>query len=355
MAMFYYFYYGTIILLYFEFFVKEREPLSKPYVYITRKLPEFVLDKIRTFAEVKMWDSEEKPCPRNILLQEARNADALFTMLSDQIDEELLSASPNLKAVANLAVGYDNIDVNYATNVGIAVCNTPDILTDTTADLTFSLMLLTARRLVEAAECVKEGHWTSWSPLFYAGTDIHHKTVGIVGMGKIGEAFAKRAKGFDMNVLYFNRNRKREAEEQLGVVYKSFDELIQESDFVVCLTPLTPETKGMFTKEIFKKMKKSAFFINAGRGAVVNEEDLIGALQSGEIAGAGLDVFEKEPIDSNSPLLQLPNVVALPHIGSASVETRQAMMIRCCENIEAVLEGKVPKSIMNREVLKVYK
>lgn len=228
----------------------------------------------------------------------------------------------------------------------------PGYFTDTTADLAFSLMLMTARRLPEAVECVKTGQWKSWSPLFMAGGDVHHKTLGIVGMGKIGEAVAKRALGFEMKVLYHNRNRKLEAEKNLGVEYRSFDDLVQESDFVLCLTPLTEETKGMFTLDVFKKMKKTAYFINVGRGAVVVEEDLIEALKTGEIAGAGLDVFAKEPIDADHPLLQFDNVVALPHIGSASVETRMKMMERCYENIKAILEGKDPVNILNEEALR---
>ncbi|WP_062354638.1 2-hydroxyacid dehydrogenase [Bacillus kwashiorkori] len=321
--------------------------MRKPYVYITRKLPEPIVDQFRLFSEVKMWNSENLPVPREVLLEEASKADALLTMLSDKVDQQLLSVGKNLKVIANLAVGFDNIDVIEATKRGVAVCNTPDILTDTTADLVFSLILMTARKLVEAVDCVKSGEWKSWSPLFMAGADVHHKTIGIVGMGKIGEAVAKRALGFDMKVLYHNRNRKVEAEQTLGVTYQSFNDLVSESDFVVCLTPLTEETKGMFNKETFRKMKHAAFFINASRGAVAVEKDLVDALKNGEIAGAGLDVFVKEPIDLDHPLLQLENVVALPHIGSASVETRLAMMKRCCQNIELILNGKQPLNVLN--------
>lgn len=326
---------------------------AKPYIYITRKLPESVIATLKSFADVQMWDSEENPVPRDILLNEAKKADALLTMLSDKIDKELFNIATNLKVVANLAVGFDNIDVEEATKRRIVVCNTPDILTDTTADLAFSLLLMTGRRLVEAVDVVREGKWKSWSPYFLAGTDVHHKTLGIVGMGNIGEAVAKRALGFDMRVLYHNRSRKLETEEKLGVNYATFDELVEQSDYVLVLTPLTPETKGMFTKEVFKKMKKSAFFINVARGPVAVEADLIEALKEGEIAGAGLDVFDKEPISPNHPLLQLKNVVALPHIGSASVETRTAMMDLCCDNIEAVLKNEVPKTPVNRDLFQL--
>ncbi|WP_066065869.1 2-hydroxyacid dehydrogenase [Neobacillus soli] len=321
----------------------------KPYIYITRKLPDTVAEAITQKYEVKMWEKEDIPVPREVLLSEAKRADALFTVLSDSIDKEVLTAGKNLKVVANLAVGFDNIDVKTASEEGIAVCNTPDVLTDTTADLTFGLLMATARRVVEAAEFVKEGKWKSWSPLLLAGHDIHHKTIGIVGMGKIGETVAKRATGFEMNILYHNRTRKPEVEQRLGAAYVSFNELVEQSDFIVCLTPLTGETKNMFTRDVFKKMKQSAIFINASRGPVIDEQALYDALSAGEIAGAGLDVFEKEPIDAGHPLLKLVNVVALPHIGSSSVETRMTMMQLCIDNIEAVLVGKAPKTLVNKD------
>jgi glyoxylate reductase len=261
-------------------------------------------------------------------------------MLSDKIDAKLLDHAKSLKVVANLAVGYDNIDLEAAKKNSITVCHTPDVLTDSTADLAFSLLLAAARRIVESANYVQEGKWNSWGPLLLAGADVHHKTIGIVGMGRIGEAVARRAKGFDMNILYHNRNRKPGTEQELGATYKEFHELLKESDFVVCLAPLTPETKGMFNREAFQFMKKSAIFINAGRGASVDEDALVEALQNGEIAGAGLDVFVKEPIDPNHPLLAMKQVVALPHIGSASVETRLKMSELACRNIARILEGK---------------
>lgn len=323
---------------------------NKPYIYVTRKLPESVISRLNNFAEVGMWNREETPIPRDILLNEAKKADALLTMLSEKVDTELFEVSTNLKVVANLAVGFDNIDVEEATKRKIVVCNTPDVLTDTTADLAFSLLLMTGRRLVEAVDVVRNGEWKSWSPYFLAGSDIHHKTLGIVGMGSIGEAVAKRALGFDMQVLYHNRNRKPETETKLGVEYASFDKLIKQSDYVLVLTPLTKETKGMFTKDVFKKMKKSAFFINVARGPIAVESDLIWALKEGEIAGAGLDVFDQEPINQDHPLLHLDNVVALPHIGSASVETRTAMMKLCCDNILAVLNNEKPKTPVNKEL-----
>ncbi|WP_108670666.1 2-hydroxyacid dehydrogenase [Peribacillus acanthi] len=318
--------------------------MEKPYVYITRKLTEHIIAPLREQFHVEMWMEEEQSVPRDILLAEVKRADALITMLSDKIDEELLNESSSLKVVANLAVGFDNIDLKAASNKGIMVCNTPDVLTDTTADLTFALLMATARRFPEAMELVKHGEWKSWSPLLMAGHDVHHKTIGIVGMGAIGEAVAKRAKGFDMEILYYNRNKKPQAEEQLGVKYCDFQDLIKTADFIVCLTPLTPETYHLFDRATFRKMKNTAIFINAARGPVVKEGDLFEALVEKEIAGAGLDVFEVEPIGADHPLLSLNNVVALPHIGSSSIETRETMMKLCVENVERVLTGKEPRT-----------
>lgn len=327
--------------------LREGINMEKPYVYITRKLPDFVFDTLAEHAKVKMWDYEDIPVSPSVLYEEAKHADALFTMLSDKIDKTLIDQAPNLKVIANLAVGYDNIDVEYAEAKGIAVCNTPDVLTETTADLTFALMLATARRVVEAAEMVKMGEWKSWSPYLLAGTDVFGKTIGIVGMGKIGSAVAKRATGFSMEILYHNRNRNHQAEKELGATYVSFDELVEKSDYIVNLTPLTESTRHLFNKETFSKMKNSAIFINAGRGPVANEADLYDALVNGEIAACGLDVFDKEPIGADHPLLTLKNVVALPHIGSASVETRTNMIHLCLHNILAVLSGHKPKTLVH--------
>lgn len=321
----------------------------KPTIFITRKLPDEAIESIQGQYQVKMWDSEDVPVPREKLIEEAKTTDALLTMLSDKIDAEVLTAGNQLKVVANLAVGFDNLDLETATKNGIAVCNTPDVLTDTTADLAFGLLMAAARRLVEAAELVKKNEWKSWSPLLLAGHDVYHKTIGIVGMGKIGETVAKRATGFDMKILYHNRTRKPEAEKSLGAVYCSFEEIVQQSDFIVSLTPLTSETKNMFTRETFKKMKKNAIFINAGRGPVVDEQALFDALVEKDIAGAGLDVFTKEPINADHPLLALPNVVALPHIGSSSVETRVTMMKLCVDNIKAVINGENPLTLVNKD------
>jgi glyoxylate reductase len=325
--------------------------MDKPYVFITRKLPEETLKDLYEVAEVSMWHEEEKPVPRERLLEEAKRADGLLTMLSDKVNEDVLKNAPKLKVVANLAVGYDNIDVETATERGIAICNTPDVLSDTTADLTFALLMATARRVVESAQYLKEGKWKNWGPLLLAGTDVHHKTIGIIGMGRIGQAVAKRATGFEMEILYHNRSRNVEAEQELKATYCSLDEILEKSDFLVCLAPLTPETKGMFNEQAFQKMKPSAIFINASRGDVVDEQALFNALTKGEIKAAGLDVFQNEPIGGDHPLLTLTNVVAIPHIGSASVETRMAMAEMAGRNIRNVLLQQQPQAIVNKMVL----
>lgn len=324
--------------------------MNKPYVFITRKVPNETLKALSEVAEVSMWTEEEEPVPREKLIEEANRADGLLTMLSDKIDEEIINNSPNLKVVANLAVGFDNINVEAATKKGIIVCNTPDVLSDTTADLTFALLMATARRIVEASQYIKEGKWKNWGPMLLAGADVHHKTIGIIGMGRIGQAVAKRATGFEMEILYHNRSRKVEAEKELGATYCSFDELIEKSDFIVCLAPLTKETRGMFNEAAFTKMKKSAIFVNASRGDVVDEKALYSALQNGEIAAAGLDVFCNEPIGADHPLLSLNNVVAIPHIGSASVETRIIMAELASRNIANALQEKRPEAVVNEVV-----
>lgn len=318
--------------------------MKKPYVYVARKVPDEALRPIANVAEIGMWQEAEQPVPRDVLMEEAARADGLVTMLTEQMDEELFENADRLKIVANVAVGYDNIDVEAARNHDVIVTNTPGVLTDTTADLTFALMMAAARRVIEAAEYVKEDKWTVWSPMQLAGLDIHHKTIGIVGMGRIGQAVARRSKGFDMEILYHNRNRRPETERELGAEYVGFEELLKRSDFVICLTPLTAETNEMFNAGAFRKMKNSAVFVNVARGGVVDEAALEKALRTGGIAAAGLDVFQNEPIASTHPLLQLKNVAALPHIGSASRETRIKMIELACRNAALVLEGKAPET-----------
>lgn len=320
--------------------------MNKPVIYVTRKLPEERLEPYRENMEFRMWQESETPVPREVLLEEAKEADGLLCMLSEKIDRELLDAAPRLQIVANLAVGYDNIDVEAARQKGITVTNTPDVLTETTADLAFALLMATARRVVEASEYIEADRWENWSPYLLAGSDIHHKTIGVVGMGRIGEAVARRARGFAMPVLYHNRSRKYQAEAEIPATYADLETLLEEADYVVSVVPLTKETKQLFDESAFRRMKKSAIFINISRGAVVDEEALATALENGEIKAAGLDVFAEEPIRSDHPLLQLDNAVCLPHIGSASEETRSVMIDLCLDNISAVMEGEEPKTAL---------
>jgi glyoxylate reductase len=287
------------------------------------------------------------------LIKKIQEADGLICLLSDRIDSEVLKSNPKLKVVSNVAVGYDNIDVEAATRLGIMVTNTPGVLTETTADLAFALILGIARRIVEADKFTRKGEYEGWELIQpHLGTDVYGKTLGIVGMGRIGKAVAKRAyRGFDMKVIYYDEVRQPQAEEELGAEFVGFDELLERSDFITIHTPLTPKTRHMFSTEQFKRMKKSAYLINTARGPVVDEEALVKALKDKQIKGAGLDVYEEEP-KVHPELLKMDNVVLLPHIGSASVETRTKMSTMAAENISAALKGKEPPNLVNKEVLK---
>lgn len=311
-------------------------------IYITRKLPEEIIEPLRKKFDVQMWHSETVGMTNEEILTNAKDAHALWTMLSDNIDRTLIESLPNLKVISNFAVGYNNIDIEAAKDRSIVVTNTPGVLTETTADLAFALLLATARRITEVEQEIRSGNWDSWSPMQYTGMDVFGATLGIVGMGRIGEAVARRAKGFDMNVLYHNRSRKLDAEETYGFTYAELDELLKQSDFVILLTPLTPETKGLIGERELNMMKETAAIINVARGGIVDEQALYEALASKKIWAAGLDVFEQEPVPVDHPLLTLPNVTVSPHIGSASIRTRQAMMQMNAKDIEAVLENREP-------------
>ncbi|MFJ8065413.1 2-hydroxyacid dehydrogenase [Psychrobacillus sp. NPDC096426] len=313
-------------------------------IFITRKLPDEIVNPLKEKFDVTMWYSEEIQMTYDELKTEAKDAHALWTMLSDKVDREMIESLPNLKIISNLAVGYNNIDIEAAKEHGIIVTNTPGVLTETTADLTFALLLATARRVTEAERALRAGKWKSWTPMGLTGMDMFGATLGIIGMGRIGEAVARRAKGFNMKVLYHNRTRKIETEEQFGFSYVELDTLLQESDFVVLLTPLTPETKGLIGERELGLMKETAAIINVARGGIIDEQALYEALTTNKIWAAGLDVFEVEPVPLDHPLLTLPNVTVLPHIGSASIHTRMAMMQMNAEAIEAVLENKEPEN-----------
>ncbi|MEG0258584.1 MAG: D-glycerate dehydrogenase [Lysinibacillus sp.] len=312
----------------------------KKKLFITRCFPEHIVEPLRAYYEVAYWTEIEKPMPREKLLEAVKDCEVLWVTLADRIDEELLSCAPQLKLVTNLAVGYNNIDVTALRNHGVMATNTPGVLTNTTADLVFALMLATARRIPESERYLRNGDWQGWYPMQLVGQDVSGATLGIIGMGRIGEAVGRRAKGFDMKVLYHNRSRKHEAEEMYGFTYATMEELLQQSDFVVVLTPFNKQTAGLIGEVELKMMKKSSILINASRGGIVDESALMQALKNGDISAAGLDVFEEEPVSLNHPLLELPNVVVLPHIGSASLKTRTAMLELNRDALMAYVKGE---------------
>jgi len=323
-------------------------------IFVTRPLPGPAVNDLKAaFGQdaVEVFPGAE-PIPRALFLERIHGADALLCLLTERIDDEALDAAgPQLKIVANMAVGYDNIDVAAATARGIPVTNTPGVLTETTADLAWTLILAASRRTGEAERYVRNGDWRYWSPTLLLGHDIHGKTLGIFGMGRIGQAVARRAVGFGMRVIYHNRNRlEAETEKTLNAEYVDRDTLLRTSDIVSAHCPLTDETRHTFAAEAFAAMKPSAVFINTTRGPVVDEPALAEALKTGAIFAAGLDVFENEPA-VHPALLERENAVLLPHIGSATDETRSAMAQIAADNIIACLQGNLPNACINPAVL----
>nr|MDO8045752.1 glyoxylate reductase [Candidatus Baldrarchaeota archaeon] len=327
----------------------------KPKVFVTREIPEKGLNIILERFDAKVW-REYTPPPKEVIIEEAKDVDALVTLLTDKIDKEVLDVAKNLKIIAQYAVGYDNIDVEECTRRGIYVTNTPEVLTETTADFTWTLILAVARRVVEADKFVRSGEWeksrTGWHPKMLLGTDIHGKTLGIIGLGRIGTAVARRAKGFNMKIIYYSRSRKENIEKELGLKYVDLNTLLREADFVSIHVPLTEETYHMIGERELKLMKNTAFLINTSRGKVIDEKALYKALKEKWIAGAALDVFEEEPTPANNPLLELENIVVAPHIASATHETRSRMAEMVAQNLIAYFEGKIPPNLVNPEVLK---
>jgi glyoxylate reductase len=319
-------------------------------VFVTRELPGHAVEALSEKAEVSVW-RQELPPPRDELLRELADLDGLLCLLTDNIDAGLLEAAARLRVVSTMAVGYDHIDVDAATRLGILVCHTPGVLTETTADFAFALLMAAARRLPEAERAVRDGRWTTWHPSFLLGRDIHGATLGLVGLGQIGQAMARRARGFEMRVLYHTPSRRPELEAELGCSYVAFDELLAQSDFVSIHVPLTPETRHLFDEAAFARMKPSAILINTSRGAVVDEAALLHALESHRIAGAAIDVTEVEPLPKHDPLLRLPNLLVTPHIASASEATRSRMAQMAVDNLLAGLAGKRPKHCVNPQVL----
>ena len=324
---------------------------AKPAILISRLLPEPAIALARSRALVDAYD-RDAAMPRQELLERLADKQGLICVISEVVDEALLEACPGLRVVSNVAVGYNNVDVAACTRRGVVVTNTPDVLTDTTADFAWALLMATARRLVEADRYVREGRFQQWEYLLLLGGDVHGKTLGVVGFGRIGRAMARRALGFGMRVLYQDAVAADAAtERELHATRTDLATLLRESDFVTLHTPLIAETRHLINARSLRTMKKTAYLINAARGPVVDEAALVEALREGWIAGAGLDVFEAEPA-VHPGLIGLPNVVLAPHIASASFETRLKMATLAVENCLAVLEGKTPPTPVNPEVLK---
>jgi glyoxylate reductase len=323
---------------------------TKPSILISRLLPEEALAQARSRAAVDVHEAD-KPLERNELIARLRGRQGLVCLITDTIDVPLLDACPSLKVVSNVAVGFNNIDVAAATQRGVVVTNTPDVLTETTADFAWTLLMATARRVVEADRYVREGKFTQWEYMLLLGGDIHGKTLGVVGFGRIGRAMARRALGFNMRVLYQDAVAADAAtEKELRATRVDIATLLRESDFVTLHTPLLPETQHLIKAQSLRTMKKTAYLVNASRGPVVDEAALAQALKEGRIAGAGIDVFEREP-EVHPALIGLPNVVLAPHIASASSDTRVKMAMLAVDNCLAVLEGKTPPTPVNPEVL----
>ncbi|MGM0409870.1 MAG: 2-hydroxyacid dehydrogenase [Bacillota bacterium] len=324
--------------------------MSRALVYLSREIPDRGLEILDEFFEIKMNDKGRKLSKKE-LIEEAKEADALLTLLSDKVDKEVMSELENLKVIANYAVGYNNIDLKEATKRGIIVTNTPDVLTETTADLTFALILASARRIVETDKLLRKGKFDGWAPKLFLGKEVNHKNLGIIGLGRIGQAVAKRAKAFNMDVYYNNRTRlKKSKEQKLGVKYRGFEDLLKISDFITINAPLNESTYHMFGENEFELMKKDSFIINTGRGPIINEKELVKALENKKIAGAGLDVYENEP-EVEKELIDFDNVVLTPHIGSATYKARDKMAELAAKGAIAGYKREFAKNIVNDELL----
>jgi glyoxylate reductase len=325
----------------------------KPRVYITRRIPEQGIKLIAEFCDIVVHPDEEPPEEKEII-RNIRNKDAILCLLSDRINKNVIDAAPMLKVISTMSAGFEHIDVSEATKKGIYIGYTPGILTDATADLAFALLLSVSRRIVDADRFVRELNWKiAWSPALFLGQSVCGSTVGIIGLGRIGRGMAKRAQGFSMKVVYTGTARlSSEDEKKLGVKYRSLDDLLRESDFVSLHIPLTKETYHIMDEKRLRLMKPGAILINTSRGSTIDETALIKALKEKRIAGAGLDVFEKEPVEDDNPLLKMDNVILLPHIGSATEKTRGEMSEIAANNLLAALKGQPPLFWLNPEAEK---
>ncbi|HYI24485.1 MAG TPA: D-glycerate dehydrogenase [Thermomicrobiales bacterium] len=323
---------------------------ERPIVVVTREIPQPGLDLLAEVADVRVWPNEMPPTPDELddLLAGATGA---LTLLDDRITGEVLDRHPDLRVVANYAVGYDNIDVDAATERGVAVCNTPEVLTETTAEFAFALLLATARRVVEAVDYVRAGKWHTWGPQVLLGQNVVGATLGIVGFGRIGKAMAAMASGFQMRILVPDTTSDRDGAAEVGAELVSYDDLLSQSDFISLHVALNDDTFRMFGADEFARMKSTAILINAARGRVVDTNALVSALSSGQILAAGLDVSDPEPLPADHPLVSLPNCIVAPHIASATVQTRTAMAIMAARNLVAHLNGETPPYLVNPDIL----
>ncbi len=312
---------------------------EQPTVYVTRRIPEAGLQMVDEACNTHVWD-ETLPPSKDVILREVADCDGLLCLLSDAVDAEVMDASEDLRVISQYAVGVDNIDLEAATARGIPVGHTPGVLTDATADLTFTLLMTAARRIPEAIEKVKADQWKTWEPLGLLGADIWGATLGIIGLGRIGTAVARRGRGFQMRVLYHDPKRDKNLEACLGLEYASLEQLLETSDFVSIHTPLTSETHHLIDGEALRRMKSSAILVNAARGPVVDTDALLEALQEDQIAAAALDVTDPEPLPGDHPLLALDNCIVVPHIGSATVTAREQMAMMAADNLLAGLRGE---------------
>ncbi len=312
-------------------------------VLLTRRLHDFAVKELQKRYDVEIHTGKT-PIPKNLLISKIKDKDGLVCYPYDRIDKEVIDVAHRLRAISTYSVGYDHVDVRYASTKGILVSYTPEVLTRATADLTMALMLAVFRRISEGDRLIRKNRWaTIFGPNEFLGTDLYGKTMGIFAMGRIGKAVARRARGFEMNIIYHNKTRLSAKEEQtLGVRYVSFDELLKKSDVVSIHAPHTEQTNEIVNLKLFRKMKRTSFLINTARGKIINEKDLVFALKKKMIAGAGLDVFAKEPISANHPFAKMENVVIMPHSGSSTVETRRKMAEICVKNLVLSLAGKKP-------------
>ena len=313
--------------------------MSKPYVVVTRRMPGTAYGRLEEACDVWLWE-EDRPIPPALLTEKLALAEGLLCMLTDTVSAAMLVQAPRLKAISTMAVGVDHIDLAAAKAKGLPVGYTPDVVTPATADLAFALILAFSRRIVPLEAQVRRGEWLGWTPHPISGHNVAGKTLGIFGMGRIGQAVARRALGFSMPVVYHNRQPNPQAEAELGARYLSFDDLLTQADILVITAPLSPQTRGIFDAQAFARMKSSSLLVNVARGPLVNQADLREALVKGQIRGAALDVCDPEPMSPQDPLLTLPNCLVLPHVGTATQETRAAMAEMAVDNLLAAMAGQ---------------